>query len=127
MPKAGLCAGVELEHPWLAEGLGDEWALDNGLEFHSKVFKLISWTLGIDLMYCRVRTPWSKPKVERFFGNLNFLTLTKGRVHQSKANIPRYNPYSDACIYFSDLVRGLLMYVVDEYPFKPNERKLLRP
>lgn len=125
--KDGLTKGLGLTQRWLSHGLGDEWVLDNGLEFHAKVFKLICWQLGINMTYCRVRTPWLKPHVERFFASLNYIGLAKGRVHKKVANAIAIDPYKDASIRFSDLVRGLTKFVVDVHPFNVNERKLARP
>jgi len=127
MPKADMVAGVALEHDWLAEGIPDQILLDNGLEFHSPVFQRIGWELGSSFTYCRVRTPWLKPHVERFFGTLDNLTLARGRVHKRVANVVNINPDEDAAIMFSAFVRGLVMYVVDFHPFQINERKLARP
>lgn len=127
MPKAELISNLGLDNPWLSHGLADEWVLDNGLEFHSLAFKGMSWELGIDMTYCRVRTPWLKPHVERFFSGLNYLTLARGRVHKKVASATNLDPYKDAAISFGDLVKGLTMYVVDVHPFQINERKLARP
>lgn len=127
IPKDSVIEGLGLRHAWLSHGLGDEWVLDNGLEFHSNAFKSMCWTLGIDITYCRVRTPWLKPHVERFFGELDYLTLARGRVHKRVANVFNVDPYRDACITFSDLVKGLTMFVVDVHPFHVNQRKLARP
>lgn len=127
MPKSDLVAELGLKNPWLSHGLADEWVLDNGLEFHSRAFKGMSWELGIDMTYCRVRTPWLKPHVERFFAGLSHLTLAKGRVRKGVANSRKTDPYKDASITFGDLVKGLMMFIVDVYPFQINQRKLARP
>lgn len=127
LPKGDFVRGVKLVNSWLAEGVADEFVLDNGLEFHAIVFKLMSWELGSDLTYCRVRTPWLKPHVERFFATLNFLTLVRGRIHKRVANVMNVDPRKDAAIKFTDLVKGLIMFAVDVHPFKVNERKLARP
>ena len=68
-----------------------------------------------------------KPQVERFFGTLNYLTLVRGRVSKTVANIVRIDPYKDAAINFSDLVKGLLMFFVDVYAQNPNWRKMGTP
>jgi len=127
MPKADMVASVKLEHQWISEGIPDTVKLDNGLEFHSPVFQRMGWELGSHFTYCRVRTPWLKPHVERFFGSLDNLTLARGRVHKRVANVVNMNPDQDAAIMFSAFVRGLVMYIVDEHPFQVNERKLKRP
>lgn len=126
-PKADMIKSLKLENEWLSCGLGDEWVIDNGLEFHSFGFKTMAMSLGVDLMFCRVRTPWLKPHVERFFSTLNTLTLTKGRVTKSVGSILRIDPYKDAAITFTDLINGLLMFVVDVYPHQPNWRKMATP
>lgn len=127
LPKDELTTELGLARPWLSYGLADEWVLDNGLEFHSHAFKRMSWELGIDMTYCRVRTPWLKPHVERFFAELNFLTLARGRVHRQVANAIRIDPYKDAVVSFDDLVKGLTMFVAEAHPLTINARKLARP
>lgn len=127
MPKNDFTSGVALKNRWIAHGLPDQLILDNGMEFHSKVFKLMAWELSTQLMYCRVRTPWLKPHVERFFASLDYLTLTRGRVHKRVTNVVNLDPREDAAIKFSDLVKGLIMFVADVHPFEINERKLARP
>ena len=125
--KDEMIAPLGLKNRWLSHGLADEFVLDNGLEFHAKVFKAICWHLGIDMTYCRVRTPWLKPHVERVFADLNWLTLARGRVRKTVANAVKIDPYKDACVTFSDLVKGLAMFVVDVHPMQINQRKLARP
>ena len=125
--KSDLLQDMNLRHPWLAHGMPDELTLDNGLEFHARAFMGMCWELGVDITYCRVRTPWLKPHVERFFATLNHLTLAPGRIHKRIANVMNVDPYKDAAIRFSDLVRGLVEFVVDVYPFQIHERKLARP
>lgn len=127
MPKDQMTKGMKLEHDWLASGLPDLLVVDNGLEFHARAFKRMCWDLRTDLMYCRVRTPWLKPHVERFFSTLGGLTLVRGRVRKHQANVLRIDPMKDAAITFSALVRGLVMFATDVYPFMINDRKLARP
>jgi putative transposase len=126
-PKSDLTHLFGLKHVWYSFGLPDEIILDNGLEFHSRTFKAVSAALQVHLTYCRVRTPWLKPHVERFFADLNWLTLRRGRVRKLEANVVRLDPYVDAAIGFGDLVKGLTMFVVDVHPLQINERKLARP
>lgn len=125
--KDDMVANAGLKHPWLACGLPDELIVDNGLEFHSYAFKTMAMTLGTDITYCRVRTPWLKPHVERFFSTLNTLTLLKGRVTKTVANMMKIDPYKDAAITFSDLVKGLLMFCVDVHAHEPNWNKMATP
>lgn len=126
-PKDAITQGLSLEHSWLAAGIPDRLMLDNGLEFHSPVFQLMGWELGMDFTYCRVRTPWLKPHVERFFSTLDTLTLAKGRIHKRMANVVEIDPSEGAAVMFSDFVRGIVQFVVDVQPFQINHRKLARP
>jgi putative transposase len=127
IPKDELCARLGLSSQWLSYGLADEWLLDNGLEFHALAFQRVMWALGTDITYCRVRTPWLKPHVERFFATLNFLTLGRGRVHKAMANVVNIDPYKDATVGFGDLVKGLTMFVAEEHALSIHQRKLARP
>lgn len=126
-PKADLVSALSLKKPWLAEGIPDRLMLDNGREFHSGVFQQIGWELGMDFTYCRVRTPWLKPHVERFFSTLDTLTLTKGRIRKRMANVVEQDPNEEASIMFGDFVRGIAEFVVEFHPFKVNKRKLAKP
>ena len=125
--KDDLVRNASLQHPWISYGLPDEIVVDNGLEFHSQGFRSMAMTLGSDITFCRVRTPWLKPHVERFFSTLNSLTLMKGRVTKTVANVMRIDPYKDAAITFHDLVKGLLMFCVDVHPHEVNLRKMSTP
>lgn len=127
MPKADIVCPLGLTHRWLGDGLADEFVVDNGLEFHSFAFKSMAMALGSDITYARVRTPWIKPHVERFFGTLNTLTLMRGRVEKVKVNMKKKDPYQDASITFSDLIAGLIKFMVDVYPHEPNWRKMSTP
>lgn len=126
-PKDDLALAAGARQPWIAFGIGETLILDNGMEFHSRVFRMASWDLGIDLEYCRVRSPWLKPHVERFFANLDYFSLSRGRVRKPEANVLKLDPKKDAAILFSDFVHGLVRFVVDVYPFELNERKLCTP
>lgn len=125
--KDDLVRSANLQHPWISYGLPDEIVVDNGLEFHSQGFRSMAMSLGSDITFCRVRTPWLKPHVERFFSTLNTITLMKGRVTKTVANVMRIDPYKDAAITFHDLVKGLLMFCVDVYPHRVNLHKMGTP
>lgn len=127
LPKDDYVIAAGAKRPWIAFGIGETIVLDNGLEFHSPQFRLAAWELAVDIEYCRVRTPWLKPKVERFFLELDYLTLTRGRVRKPLANVEKIDPSTDAAITFSDLVSGLIRFVVDVYPFQQNSRTLDLP
>lgn len=126
-PKADLVLAAAAVKPWLAWGVPDCLILDNGLEFHSHAFRLAAWDLSVDLEYCRVRTPWLKPHVERFFANLDFFTLNRGRVRKPENNVLNIDPKLDAAITLSDFCRGMLLYICDIHNQRPNSRTLEIP
>jgi putative transposase len=126
-PKDDVIAAIEGKNPWIASGIPDSLMLDNGMEFHSKIFKNITFDLGTDIEYARVRTPWLKPKVERFFANLDYLTLVEGRVYKPILNVLRIDPDKTAAITLSALCKGLILYACDVHARTPNSRTLELP
>ncbi|WP_184414884.1 Mu transposase C-terminal domain-containing protein [Rhodocyclus tenuis] len=125
--KDEVCRIAGTKQRWLAAGIPDGLQLDNGLEFHAMAFRRMARDIGMDLYYSRVRTPWSKPHIERFMADLGFLTLSGGRIRKRLANVIDADPRTTATITFSNLVIGLIRYMVDVYPMRINDRKLARP
>lgn len=127
-PKTGICANANyLTNPWYGQGIPEVLALDNGLEFHSPQFQNAAWSLAMDVEYCRVRTPWLKPNVERAFAELGYLPSIRGRVHKPIDNVLHIDPRKDASMPFSLFCQGILKWIVDIHPLQINERKLARP
>lgn len=125
--KDAICRSSGTSHPWLASGIPDLLLLDNGLEFHAHNCFRIGRDIGMDITFAAVRTPWSKPHIERFFASLGYLTLTTGRIRKRITNVIDLDPRTTASITFSNLVKGLVQYFVDVHPFRIHERKLARP
>lgn len=127
-PKAGICANADyLTHPWYGQGIPEILALDNGLEFHSHQFQNAAWSLAMDVEYCRIRTPWLKPSVERAFAEMGYLPSITGRIHKPINNVLNIDPRKNASMPFSLFCKGILKWVVDKHPLQINERKLARP
>jgi len=121
-PKDAIATAAGTAKPWIAWGVGDCFILDNGMEFHSKAFQMAAWELCTDIEYCRVRTPWLKPRVERFFANLDYLPLVKGRVFKAMANVLHVDPKKDGSITLSALCQGLVIFASDIFPYERNSR-----
>lgn len=126
-PKDDLVLAAGATKPWIAWGMPDCLILDNGMEFHSISFREAAWELNVDLEYCRVRTPWLKPKVERFFANLDYLPLASGRVFKPMQNVLNIDPKIDASITLSRLCMGLVIFACDIHGCQPNSRTLEIP
>lgn len=127
MPKDDWVAMACLSQPWLGCGIPEMLVFDNGLEFHSRQLRLVTWELGVDVKFCRTRMPWIKPRVERFFAELDYLTLTQGRVGKPIPNVTYTDAAKQNCITFSAFVIGLLKFVVETHPFELNSRRLEKP
>lgn len=125
--KDEICRKAGTTQRWLASGIPDTLILDNELSFHALSFARMATDIGSDVSYARVRTPWSKAHIERFFGSLGTLTLCSGRVRKRMTNVIDLDPRATAVITFSNLVKGLVQYMVDVFPFQINKRKLARP
>jgi putative transposase len=126
-PKGHLVEAAGATKPWVAWGVPDCLILDNGMEFHSDSFRAAAWELNADLEYCRVRTPWLKPRVERFFANLDYLPLESGRVFKPMANVLNIDPKKDATITLSRLCQGMVLFACDIHGHQPNSRTLELP
>lgn len=126
-PKDDLVAAAGGSTPWIALGVSEGFTLDNGMEFHAKSFQLACWELAADMEFCKVRTPWMKPHVERFFASLDFLALTPGRIHKPLQNVLNIDPKADASIPLSLLCKGLVLFALDVNGNTPNSRTLEIP
>ena len=127
MPKDDWVKAAGLSAPWLGCGIPEMFVFDNGLEFHSRQLRLVAWELGIDIKFCRTRMPWIKPRVERCFAELDYLTLTQGRIQKPRRNTVSTDPARECCITFSAFVIGLLKFIVEVHPFELNSRRLVTP
>lgn len=126
-PKHELATAAQTSAQWIAWGIGDCYLVDNGMEFHSSSLKQVAWDLSCDIEYCRVRSPWLKPSVERVFAELDYLPLTPGRVRKPEPNVLRVDPRKDALITLSDLCVGLVKFAVDVHAQRVNRRTLEQP
>ena len=126
--KADMVAGLNLEHDWIAEGIPDTVKLDNGLEFHSPVFQRMGWELGSNFTYCRVRTPWLKPR-RTLLRVARYVDPDRGlRAQAAGGQHHQHRPKQrDAAIMFTAFVHGLIRYAVDFYPFQINETQSCVP
>jgi putative transposase len=61
------------------------------------------------------------------FSNLDFLTLSVGRVFKPIANVQHIDPKTDAAITLSELCRGLILFCCDINNRRVNSRTLEKP
>lgn len=127
LPKDGVAAEAGCKHPWIAWGVGECIILDNGLEFHSTVFRHAAWELSMDIEYCAVRQPWLKPHVERALLDLDAIPVSEGRVFKAKANEIPIDPKGCAVTTLSRFARGIVLWAVDLHGQNPHSRWFAKP
>jgi len=108
------------EHEWLAYGIPNSMAVDNGREFRSHGMEDACQLLGIILEPNKARSPWQKPTVERFFR-----TSAEGVIHTlpgtTFSNILQrgdYKSIKEACIFVDDIDRIVHTFFLDYYAEK---------
>ncbi|EWY37311.1 hypothetical protein N825_20740 [Skermanella stibiiresistens SB22] len=116
---------VRQRHPdvtgdWPCYGIPEVLVTDNGAEFHSQDLELASLQLGMSLQHTKVKAPWTKGVVERFFGEVNRALLggIPGTTFNSVAARGDYDPQGNAKIRLSQLDGLLCKWFVDVHGAK---------
>lgn len=119
LPKAYL----KEKHPrvqgeWPCFGIPQVLKCDNGPEFHSQSVRDACMELGIELVYCPVKKPWFKARIERFFRTFNSHALAglpgaTGSHLYDRGEKP--DPANDAVISLEQLQEYLHIWIVDVY------------
>lgn len=120
-------SSMPMEHKWLAMGICELLAMDNGLEFHSPQMRSVALQLDMDLLYCPVRQPWLKPTIERVMGSHTSYLPVEGRVEKPLNNYLPIDPRQSARVTFSALCEGLFKAFIDIHAFEINDKKIARP
>jgi putative transposase len=117
------------QHRWVAYGLPEEIVTDNDRTHHGAAVIDACNSLGITLTYCKVKKPWQKPHIERFFKSLaqNLLHEQQGTTFSNIFDKGDYDPVKHAVIPMSVLIEAFEMWVTDVYSFKINRRTASSP
>jgi len=117
------------QHKWVAYGLPEEIVTDNDRTHHGAAVIDACNSLGITLTYCKVKKPWQKPHIERFFKSLaqNLLHEQRGTTFSNIFDKGDYDPVKHAVIPMSVLIEAFEMWVTDVYSFKINRRTASSP
>lgn len=107
----------EVQNDWPAYGLPEELIVDNGPGYVSQDLEDACKQLGITLVFCPVRTPNAKPRVERFFRGQNqrLLHNQPGTTFSSIFDRKDYDPRKNAVIGFRALLAMTHVFLVDMY------------
>lgn len=106
-----------IRNEWPCYGRPKAIVVDNGPEFHSRSLKEACLGLGIDIIYCPVRKPRYKGKVERWFGRLSRQHLHKipGTTFSNTKQRGDYQSEKQAVMTLTDLRTSIMKWIVDDY------------
>lgn len=107
----------DINGEWPCYGLPVTLYVDNGSEFHGEDFKIACQSLGIEVVYCAVRRPQQKGKIERLFRRIeeDLIHQLPGTTRSNATQRGDYNPVADACISLEGLWHMLVKWLVMVY------------
>ncbi|MBO6947533.1 MAG: transposase family protein [Rhodospirillales bacterium] len=107
----------DIVNDWPCCGMPEAIVTDNGLEFHSADFERACDLLNINIEHTRVKEPWAKGVVERFFKEVNHTLIGSmpGKTFHSPAARGDYDSVGRACIGFSVFKEIFCTWLVDKY------------
>lgn len=122
LPKDKLLVKYGIQGKWNCHGTPGTVVVDNGPEFHSEDFESACFSIGTVIVYCRVKTPQEKGKIERLFRRLNndFFRRLPGYSFSSLKERGNYDAEADSLVNLKDLITGFLNYVVNDYMVAPH-------
>jgi putative transposase len=117
-PKDELLARYpNIRGRWPCLGKPKAIVVDNAMEYHSRSLTAACLQLGIDIIYCPVRKPRYKGRVERWFGRLAKQLLHKipGTTFSHSKQRGDYESEKKAIMTLADLRACILKWIVDDY------------
>ncbi|BEI24875.1 hypothetical protein KKIDH5335_32070 [Vibrio fluvialis] len=113
-----------VENEWLCYGIPDLLVTDNGKEFLSKAFDKACESMLINVHQNRVETPDNKPHVERNYGTINTSLLDDlpGKAFSQYLQREGYDSVGEATLTLDEIKEIYLIWLVDIYHTKPNQR-----
>lgn len=112
----------EIKNDWPCCGVPEAIVTDNGKEFHSRDFEIACDCLHISIEHTRVKEPWAKGVVERFFKEVNHTlvgSLPGKTFHNAEAR-GDYDSVGKACIRVSAFKEIFCTWLVDVYARTPH-------
>ncbi|MGO1190477.1 integrase catalytic domain-containing protein [Vibrio casei] len=119
-----LSSYESVENEWLCYGIPDLIVTDNGKEFLSKAFDKACESLLINVHQNKVETPDNKPHIERNYGTINTSLLDDlpGKAFSKYLQREGYDPLREATLTLDEIKEIYLIWLVDIYHTKPNQR-----
>ena len=104
------------ENDYLAYGVPETLVVDNAMELHRDL-KQACLQLGITLVHTKVRSPWLKGAIERWFKTLNIDLIHRlpGTTFSNFLERGDYHSEQHACMTLDGLCEALHIWIVDKY------------
>jgi transposase InsO family protein len=101
---------------YLAYGVPETLVVDNGLELHEDL-EAACLQLGIELIHTKVRSPWLKGAIERWFRTLStdLIHRIPGTTFSNFLERGEYASEKEACMTLDALWEALHIWIVDYY------------
>lgn len=102
---------------WPCYGMPVTLFVDNGSEFHGEDFKIACQGLGIEVVFCAVRRPQEKGKIERLFRRIeeDLIHQLPGTVRSNPEQRGDYDAVKNAAITLEALWHMLVKWLVMVY------------
>ncbi len=122
LPKVDVQKQFGTAKGWDCHGVMETLVLDNALEFHGKSIEAAANSLGINLHFCQVRSPWQKGGIERAIGTVNRTLLHRlpGTTFSNIFEKMDYRPENHAVLTLDELKRLMTRWIVDVYHQTPH-------
>lgn len=104
-----------IEGDWPCHGVPEVLVTDNGPEFHSADLELAALQIGMGIQHTKMKAPWMKGVVERFFGevNRNLLAGRPGTTFHSTAARGDYDSEGNAAVSLGELDEMLCHWLIE--------------
>lgn len=101
---------------YLAYGVPETLVVDNGLELHGDL-ETACLQLGIELVHTKVRSPWLKGAIERWFRTLgkDLIQRVPGTTFSNFLERGEYASEKEACMTLDALWEAMHIWIVDSY------------
>lgn len=112
----------DIKQPWPAFGIPELIAVDNGPDLQSVAVETACMELGINTLFCPIKSGDKKGAIERFFRTQNSALLHRmpGTVFSNPAARGDYQSEKEAAIDFNALIHILTKWIVDVYNVTPH-------
>lgn len=113
-----------IENEWVCHGDIELLVVDNGREFWGNNIEEACKFAKFDMEFNKVKHPWCKPNIERFFETVNnkFYSPIPGKTFSTILAKEDYDPAKDAVMRFSVFNRLFHKWLVDDYHHDADDK-----